>query len=233
MATKTITLECTERTTFGKGSARQARRDGGTPAVIYGHGEGPFHVVLPAHEAFIALRQTNALMTLKWGDMDRLVLAKDVQRNPIKPIIEHIDFVIVDRTEKVSVDIAIHVEGEAGPETVVSVPTSTVTVLAPVLDIPESISVSVEGAEAGTLIHAGDLELPEGVELETDPEETIVNVSEAISEEALEAELAEAEAEAGIEHDESDEEAAEGGDSEGDDAEGDADSEGGEDEKSE
>lgn len=231
MANQTIKLTCTERTTFGKGAARQARREGGIPAVVYGHGEGPFHVILPGHEAFIALRHTNALMTLTWGSgEDRLVLAKDVQRDPIKPIIEHVDFVIVDRNEKVDVDIAIHLEGEAGPETVVSVPTSTVSVKAPVLDIPEFITVSVEGAEAGTLIHAGDLELPEGVELVTDAEETIVNVSEAISEEALEAELAEAEAEAGIEQDESDEEAAEA--AEGDDAEG-GDDAAGEDEKSE
>ncbi|MFC0358321.1 MULTISPECIES: 50S ribosomal protein L25/general stress protein Ctc [Kytococcus] len=223
MAGKTIQINCTERTTFGKGAARQVRREGGIPAVVYGHGEGPFHVVLPGHEAFIALRHTNALMTLTWGSgEDRLVLAKDVQRDPIKPIIEHVDFVIVNRHEKVDVDVTIHVEGEAAPETVVSVPTSTVTVSAPVLDIPESIVVSVEGAEAGTLVHASDLELPEGVELVTDPEETIVNVSETISAEALEAELAEAEEEAGIEHDESDEEAAEA-----------AESEGGEDEKSE
>ncbi|WP_462419032.1 50S ribosomal protein L25/general stress protein Ctc [Kytococcus sp. Marseille-QA3725] len=228
MANQTINLTCQERTSFGKGAARQARREGGIPAVVYGHGEGPFHVILPAHEAFIALRHTNALMTLTWGSgEDRLVLAKDVQRDPIKPIIEHVDFIIVNRHEKVTVDIAIHVEGEAGPETVVSVPQATLSVDAPVLDIPESITVSVEGAEAGTVITASEIELPEGVELVTDGEEAIVIVSEAISEEALEAELAEAEAEAGIEQDESDEEAAEGGDSEG------GESEGGEDEPSE
>ncbi|SNC73669.1 large subunit ribosomal protein L25 [Kytococcus aerolatus] len=214
MANQTVTLACEERTTFGKGSARQARRDGKIPAVIYGHGEGPFHVLLPGHEAFIALRTTNALMTLTWGDMDRLVLAKDIQRNPLKPVIEHVDFVIVNRDEKVDVEVAVQVEGEAAPETLVSVPTATVLVKAPVLDIPEFITVDVEGAEAGTIIHAADLQLPAGVELVTDPEEAMVNISEAMSAEALEAELAEAEAEAGIEQDEP-EDVEEGGKSEG------------------
>ena len=112
MANQTIKLTCTERTTFGKGAARQARREGGIPAVVYGHGEGPFHVILPGHEAFIALRHTNALMTLTWGSgEDRLVLAKDVQRDPIKPIIEHVDLVIVKRGEKVTVDVPVNVCG--------------------------------------------------------------------------------------------------------------------------
>jgi large subunit ribosomal protein L25 len=103
--------------------------------------------------------------------------------------------------------VAVHVEGEAAVETVVTLENNTLTVEAEATHIPESIVVSVEGLRAGTQIHAGAVELPVGTTLVTDPEVLVVNVTQAISEEALEAALAEAEAEAGIEHEEAGDEA--------------------------
>ncbi|GAA1175380.1 50S ribosomal protein L25/general stress protein Ctc [Ornithinimicrobium humiphilum] len=201
-----------KRTEFGKGAARRIRRDAKVPAVLYGHGTDPVHLTLPGHATMMALKVANAVLTLDIEGEEQLALAKDVQRDPIKRTIEHVDLVIVRKGEKVSVDVPVHVEGEAAPETFVSVEHAEVTIEAEATHIPESIVVSVEGAEAGTQVLAGQLELPSGVTLVTDAEALVVNVTQAVSAEALEAELAEAEAEAGIEHDETEapaEEAAE------------------------
>ena len=190
------------RTEFGKGAARRVRRAGKVPAVLYGHGTQPVHITMPGHDAMMALKHANALLTLDIEGTEQLALAKDVQRNPIKPIIEHVDLVIVRKGEKVTVDVAVHTEGEAGPETVVTVESATVQVECEATHIPESIVVDIEGATAGTQIHASALALPEGVTLVTDGETLVVNVAAMISQEALDAELADAESEAGIEHEE-------------------------------
>lgn len=214
MALKEIRLDAEVRTEFGKGAARRIRRDHKIPAVLYGHGTEPVHLTLPGHESMLALKHANAILTLNFDGKQELALAKDVQRDAIKPVIEHIDLVIVKRGEKVTVDVGVHIEGEAAPETNVVVENSSLTVEADVIAIPESFTVSVEGLEAGSQVLAKDVELPEGVSLVSDEELLVVNVSQQISAEELEEELAEAEDEAGIEKDESEDEAAEA--SEGD-----------------
>jgi large subunit ribosomal protein L25 len=194
------------RTQFGKGAARKIRRDHKIPAVMYGHGSQPIHITLPGHEAMLALKQSNVLLTIVLDGKEELALAKDVQRDPIKPVIEHVDLVIVKRGEKVVVDVPVHLEGEAAPETVVTTDHTSLQLEVEATHIPESITVSVEGLEAGTQILAGQVTLPEGSTLVTDPEALVVNVTQQVSAEALEAELSEAEAEAGIEREESEEE---------------------------
>jgi large subunit ribosomal protein L25 len=211
----TITLQAQTRTKFGKGAARQIRREHKIPAVMYGHGADPVHITLVGHDAMMALKNPNALLTIVLDGEEQLALAKDVQRDPIKPVIEHIDLVIVRKGEKVTVDVNVHVEGEAAPETIVSLDHSSLQLEVLATNIPESVTVSVDGLEVGTQILAGAVELPEGATLVTDPEALVVNITQQISEEALEAELADAEAEAGIEHEESDQEAAAGETSEG------------------
>src|SRR4051794_18285853 len=199
------------RTEFGKGAARRIRRDDKIPAVVYGHGNDPIHLTLPGHDTMMALKHggANALLELDIEGSSQLALTKQVQVDPIRRVLEHIDFVAVRRGEKVTVDVPVHVIGDAVSETLVVLENSTVQVEAEATNIPEYIEVSVEGASAGTQIHASDLGLPEGTTLLVDPETLIVNVTQAQSAEALEAELAEAEADAGIVHEESDE-AAEG-----------------------
>ena len=198
------------RTEFGKGAARRIRRDDKIPAVVYGHGNDPIHLTLPGHDTMMALKHggANALLEL---DIDgtQLALTKQVQVDPIRRVLEHIDFVAVRRGEKVTVDVPVHVVGEAASETLVVTENSTVQVEAEATNIPECIEVSVEGAEIGTQIHASDLVLPEGTTLLTDPETLIVNVTQQQTAEQLESELAEAEADAGIVHEETDEDAAE------------------------
>lgn len=203
MSSDEIRLVSDKRDEFGKGAARKLRRAGKVPAVLYGHGEAPTHLALPFHDTFQALKNPNALLTIAVdGEGDQLALAKDVQRDPIKPIIEHVDLVMVKRGEKVTVEVPVHLEGDAAPETVVTVDNSTLEIEADVTNLPEGLTVSVEGLEIGTQILAGQVEMPSGATLASDPELLVVNVTQQISEEELEAELADAEAEAGVEHDE-------------------------------
>jgi large subunit ribosomal protein L25 len=205
-----IKLTAERRTQFGKGAARKLRRAHQIPAVIYGHGTDPVHVALPGHATMLALKTPNALLSVELEGNSTLVLAKDVQRDPIKPVIEHIDLVVVRRGEKVNVEVPVHVEGEAGPDTLVTLDLQTLELAVEATHIPERVVISVEGLGAGTQILAGSVELPEGAALVTDPEALVVNVTAQVSAEALEEELAEAEAEVGIEHEESAAEAAQG-----------------------
>ena len=222
MSSDEIRLKASTRTEFGKGAARRLRRAHQIPAVLYGHGADPVHVALPGHETMLALKNANALLTIELEDGDQLALAKDVQRDPLKPIIEHVDLVIVKKGEKVTVDVPVTTEGEAGPETVVTVDAQTLQVEAEATNLPEQLVVDIEGLEAGTQILASQVELPAGATLVTEPETLVVNVTEQISAEALEAELAEAEAEAGIEQDEPETDETEGAPSDKQLAEGDA-----------
>ena len=183
-------LVATPRTSFGKGAARSIRREGKIPAVMYGHGTEPVHISLPGHETMMALKVSNVLLTIEIDGKDQLALAKDIQRDAIRPVIEHVDLVVVRKGEKVTVDVPVHLVGTAAVETVVTVENNTVELAVEATQIPDHVDVSVEGAEAGTRIHASDLTLPEGAELITDPEILIVNITAAISVEALEAELA-------------------------------------------
>lgn len=174
------------RTRFGKGAARKIRRDHKVPAVMYGHGAAPIHITLPGHDAMMALKHANALLTIELEGEEHLALAKDVQRDAIKPIIEHVDLVIVKRGEKVVVEVAVHLEGEAGPDTLVTTDHNSLELEVEATNIPESIVVSIEGLPAGTQILAGQVELPAGAILVTDPEALVANVTAMAAEEEAE-----------------------------------------------
>ena len=183
-------LVATARTKFGKGAARSIRREHKIPAVMYGHGTEPVHITLPGHETMMALKVANVLLTIEIDGKDQLALAKDIQRHPVRPVIEHVDLVVVRKGEKVTVDVPIHVVGEAALETVVSLENNTVELAVEATHIPERLDVSVAGLQTGTRIHASDLVLPDGAELVTEADILIVNVTQAITAEELEAELA-------------------------------------------
>jgi large subunit ribosomal protein L25 len=190
------------RTEFGKGAARRIRREHKIPAVVYGHGNDPIHLTLPGHDTMLALKRggTNALLELDIDGTAQLALAREVQVDPLRRVLEHVDFVAVRQGERVTVDVLVHLVGDAAPDTLVVTENTTVQVQAEATHIPESIEVSIQGAPIGTQIHASDLRLPEGTTLLTDPETLVVNVTAVQSEAQLEAELAEAEADAGIVH---------------------------------
>ncbi len=195
-----VRLSAEPRTEFGKGAARRIRRDKKVPAVLYGHGTDPRHISLPGHELMLALKTANVLLTLELDGGTELALPKDVQRDPIKGFLEHVDLVLVRLGEKVRVEINVHVIGEAVPETFVTLEQQTLQVEAEATHIPTGVDVSVDGLTVGSQIHAHDVALPAGVTLITDGDALVVNVSAATTAEEMDAELAEAEAEAGIVH---------------------------------
>lgn len=213
MSTEKITAEL--RTEFGKGAARRIRREHKIPAVVYGHGNDPIHLTLPGHDTMMAIKHggANALLELDIDGESQLALTKQVQVDPVRRVLEHVDFVAVKRGEKVTVDVPVIVVGEAAAETLVVTENATVQVEAEATHIPEQFEVDVTDAEAGTQFLASQLSLPSGTTLLTDADTLVVNVTAAQTAEAAEAELEQAEAEAGIEKDEP-EAPAEGGDSE-------------------
>jgi len=191
------------RTEFGKGAARRIRRADKVPAVIYGHGGDPVHVTLPGHDTLMAIKHggANAVLNIEIDGKIQLALTKQVQADPIKGFLEHVDFVAVKKGEKVTVEVPVHTTGEAAKETFVQIENNVITLEAEATHIPEVIEVDIEGAQAGTQILAGTLTLPKGSTLISDAEQLIINITQAVSAEQVEAELAEAEAEVGIEHD--------------------------------
>ena len=207
-----IKIQVTKRTEFGKGASRQARRDGLIPAVVYGHGTEPVHLLMPAQETTLAVRNPNALLTVVSEGEEHMVLPKDIQRNPLKQTVEHLDLIEVSRGEKVIVDVTVHVEGEAAPGTVFNLEEVTVPVEAEATHLPESVTISIEGREAGDHVYAQDVQVPAGSVLQLEDDYVIATVSEEIAQdlgEEPETEAAEGEAA----------EAPEGEAAEGDDAE--------------
>jgi large subunit ribosomal protein L25 len=197
-----VKIQAEPRTEFGKGAARRIRRDHKIPAVLYGHGSDPVHITLPGHDLMLALKTANALLSVEFQGNSQLALPKAVQRDPIRGNIEHADLILVRRGEKVTVEVAVHLVGEAAPETLVVTEHATIAIEAEATNIPNSIEVSLDGLGVGSQILAKDLVLPEGSSLQLDEDVLVVNITAAQTAEELEAELAEAEAEAGIERDE-------------------------------
>lgn len=206
-----IKLKAEARTEFGKGAARRIRRSDRVPAVLYGHGTDPQHVSLPGHDLMLALKSgANALLTIQIdGAQDQLVIPKQVQRDPIKGFLEHADLLIVRRGEKVTVDIPVVLVGDPAPETLVVTDATVLSIEAEATHIPESVEVSIEGLSVGDHVLAGSVTLPEGSTLAGDEDQLVVIGSAAPTAEEVEAELEEAEAEVGIERDESVEDLAE------------------------
>ena len=192
------------RENFGKGFARRLRAAGKIPAVIYGHGTDPQHVALPGHQVALLIRRANALLDLDINGKSQLALVKDVQKDPVRQIVEHIDLLVVRKGEKVQVDIPVTVVGEPFPGTIVNLENTTVSLEVEATHIPQNVEVSVEGAEDGTQITAADLTLPAGAALLTDPETLIVGVSVPLDTLAAEEQIAEADAEVAEEQSEGD-----------------------------
>jgi len=185
------------RTEFGKGFARRTRAAGKVPAVLYGHGTGTRHLTLPGHALMMALKTQNALIRLEGLDGgNALALPKAVQRDPIKGAIEHVDFILVRRGEKVTVEVAVRVTGEIFPGGLLDQQLVQVPVEAEATNIPQALEVDVSGMEIGATVHAADLSLPPGVTLAADPEALVLHVIAAPTAEQMEAELGIAEPEA-------------------------------------
>ncbi|GAB2967273.1 50S ribosomal protein L25/general stress protein Ctc [Frigoribacterium salinisoli] len=165
------------RTSFGKGAARKIRAADQIPAVLYGHGEAPQHLTLPGHETMLIVRRANAVITLDVEGRTELALVKDIQRDPVRQVIEHVDLISVRRGEKVSVEVPVHVEGESAPGTINVVETTTLELEVEATHIPQNVVVSIDGLEEGAQITAADVTLPQGASLVTDPETLVLNIT--------------------------------------------------------
>lgn len=202
MSTETDTKVHAElRENFGKGFARRLRAAGKIPAVIYGHGTAPLHVALPGHQVSLLIRRANAVLELDVNGKEQLTLVKDVQKDPVHQIIEHIDLLVVKKGEKVQVDVPIVVVGEPAGDAIANLDATSVSLEVEATHIPEHIELDVEGLEDGTHVTAADLKLPKGATLAADGDVLIVAIavpsSAAVDEiEAADEAVAEGQAEA-------------------------------------
>jgi large subunit ribosomal protein L25 len=186
-----VKISAEPRTEFGKGGARRTRRAGKVPAVLYGHGEKPKHISLPAREFAAAIRHggTNQLLAIEISDGTRaLALPKAIQRDPIKDTYEHIDLLLVRRGEKVTVDVPVQLTGEPARDTLVVHEHNTLSVSADATKLPDHLEASLDGLEVGAHITAAQVKLPAGVELVSDPETTVAVITAAPTAEQMEAE---------------------------------------------
>lgn len=171
-------LSVRERTEFGKGASRRVRANNEVPAVLYGPDADPVHLILPGHETMLLVRNANALVELEvQGGESHLALVKEIQRHPVRRTLTHLDFLAVKRGQKVEVNVPMVITGDPMPPAIATVDELEITVSADVAALPEEITVSVEGLTDGTSILAGDLDLPEGVELVTEPDVVVVSVA--------------------------------------------------------
>lgn len=181
-----VKISAETRTEFGKGAARRIRRDAKVPGVLYGHGADPLHLTLPGHELLLALRTPNVLIALDIdGKTNELAIPKAVQRDAIKGFLEHVDLQLVQRGEQVNVEIYVHTEGELAPGgNLLEHVLNALPVEAEATHIPESVTVSVEGLEAGASILAKDITLPKGTKLAVEGDTVVLQVLSAQAEEA-------------------------------------------------
>lgn len=187
------------RTKFGKGAARKLRASGKIPAVMFGRGTEPKHLALPAHQIGLIIRKSNALLELDIDGVESLALVKDVQKDPVLRIIEHLDLIVVIKGEKVVVDIPVHIEGEPAPGSAINRDATTLSIEAEATHIPEFLVVSIEGLEVGAQILAKDVTLPSGSSLLSDPDLLVVAIAEPEETEEEAEAAAEAEGESAAE----------------------------------
>jgi large subunit ribosomal protein L25 len=170
-------ISAERRESFGKGAARKLRAAGRIPAVIYGHGAEPVHISLPGHETALIIRKANAVLELDFSGATQLALIKDVQKDPVKQAIEHVDLLLVRSGETVQVEVPVHLEGESAPGTIAAQDAQTLLLDVEATHIPERVIVSIEGLTEGTHVTAADVTLPEGAKLASDPQLLIVGIT--------------------------------------------------------
>ncbi|ARX84045.1 MULTISPECIES: 50S ribosomal protein L25/general stress protein Ctc [Streptomyces] len=181
-----VKLSAEVRTEFGKGAARRIRREDKVPGVLYGHGTDPVHITLPGHDLLLALRTSNVLISLDIEGKSELAIPKAVQRDALRQgILKHVDLLLVKRGEKVNVEVPVVAEGELAPgANLLEHVLNALPVEAEATHIPESLSVSIAGLEAGASVLAKDIALPSGVSLAVEDDTVVLQVLAAQAEEA-------------------------------------------------
>ena len=173
-----IQINGSKRINFGKGASRRDRKAGLVPAVIYGHNAEPQHVALPSRELATALKASNVLLKVNFDGKSELVIPKSVSKNPLSGIFEHIDLLIVRKGEKVVVEVPVHTEGQYDKDGILEHVNNTIEVEAEATSIPSFLVLDLTGMPSNTSKTAGDVQLPAGTTLISDPELVVVHLSE-------------------------------------------------------
>jgi len=176
-----ITLDAEVGRPIGSSDTRRLRREGKIPGVVYGHGADPLPVAVDAKAFRTALsgeQGLNTLLDLVAGKEHFLVLAREIQRHPVRGTVNHVDFQVVDRTEGVEVEVPLQVIGEAlevrHNDWEVEQQLFSLQVKAQPSKIPNVITIDITDLTVGGSIRISDLELPQGVEALQDPQSIIV-----------------------------------------------------------
>src|SRR5919201_2053255 len=175
-------LKATRREVAGKGGARKLRATGRVPGIVYGHGMDPMPVAVDARDLYHILHtggDSNVLIDLSVGSDRHLTLAREIQRDHIRGQFIHVDFLAVRRDEKITVEVPVELTGEShGVKEggVVEHHLWEIRVQCLPGDVPERIDGEITKLGIGDSLRAGELPLPPGVEMLTDPEETVVSV---------------------------------------------------------
>ncbi|HEV7931997.1 MAG TPA: 50S ribosomal protein L25/general stress protein Ctc [Actinomadura sp.] len=185
-----VRIAAEPRTEFGKGAARRTRRAGKVPAVLYGHGTDPKHITLPGHDLMRALRTPNVLLRVEGPDGEELALPKDVQRHPIRGLLEHIDLLLVRLGEKVTVEIPVQVTGDIAPGGMLDQQLVQIAIEAEATQIPQAVNVDIQGFEVGTAVLARDLKLPQGASLIAEEDTLVLHIVAEKTADQVEAEIA-------------------------------------------
>lgn len=191
-----ITLPAESRPGNGKGEARALRSQGRVPAIAYGADMDTTAVHVDARELRMALTTdagVNAIISLEIDGDKHLTMAREIHRHPVRRDVLHLDFVAFDRKQKVTVEVPLVIHGEGPEGAIVSQPLNYMTIEVLPLEVPETIEASIEGMEVGDVLRAGDIALPEGVDLIDDPERTAVSITLPDAEPEEETETAEGE----------------------------------------
>ncbi len=186
MAGQIPDLHAEVRTGTGKGAARQARREGMVPGIVYGGGTDPLPINIPFNALIKRLRAGRFLSTLfnlkVEGHDDVRVICRNVQRDVVKDLPTHVDLMRLRRTTRIALFIPVEFTGEddcpglrrGGVLTVVR-PEVELSVIAG--DIPEKLVVDLSGKDVGDVIHVSEIDLPEGARLTVDRDFVIANIS--------------------------------------------------------
>jgi large subunit ribosomal protein L25 len=196
-----VRLKGIRRESVGKGAARRARSSGKVPAILYGRGMEPVALEVDRREFVVALKTDagmNVLLDIEVDGDRTLALTRELQRDPVRGTLLHADFVKVDRTQAIEVEVPVHLVGEArGAKEggVLEHPLFSAHVRCLPTDVPEAIEADISGLAIGDSLRVGDIPPNDKYEILNDPESVVASVAAPISEEELEA----MEAEAGIE----------------------------------
>ena len=176
-----VVLTAEPRSDRGSGAAGRLRRAGRLPAVVYGLGGEPSAVTVATHDLDLILAHgVNTLITLRLGSDDQLTLARQVQRDPVRGDLVHVDFIRVRTDVAISAEVALHLVGEAeGSKSggVVDQQLFSLHVEAKPQDIPGGIELDISALEIGDHLRVSDLSLPAGVTTGVDPETLVVTVA--------------------------------------------------------